>query len=799
MAERNGPGERLTLVLLIDAFRRDYVEHTRFIRGLADTAMTGTFREPFGFVPRAAYFGGLSPEEYGFSNMYCYDPEASPFGIASGMPRVASAAAERLSGIREKVEAFARSRSTPFTASYVSTLRIPLAFTPFFDAVEKRAPWDPAVGYRSLFHLLDERGLRWYQCSWPTTSTLPDSSDRAIVEHTLADLLPEHRFAYVHLQELDGTGHVHGPGSRELLRCLERTDDTVRHLVDSLRPRYRHLDVLLFGDHGMLNVVSTCDLWGDLDRTDLRFGVDYVHFMDSSMARFWFHTEGARGCVREILDRNPLGRILDDADLRRYRMSGCDPRNGELIFLAHPGVLIFPNFYQSDGDPIVGMHGYAPDCPDNEGFFLLASERHAERGSVGAVAAAELFPTLLDLLDLESGGEASALRRRAGTAPGRYTAHPDPDADRAIGQALGEIVLRIEKTCPRPPDAIVLAGSFGRGEGGVVATGAGFAPVNDLDLIVVSSDGTVSGDALRSLGAGLARQLGCDFVDISVSDGRWEALPPTIFNYELKYGARVLKGDTALLDRMPAYAAADIPLFEGVQLLFNRTAGLLTGLAGDDGRERSVEEMRYLARQVAKAYLAVGDWHLLVHGAYDASYRVRGTRFASLATALDVPDGVCERIARAYAFKLSADEREFAAPTGELPGVWRCLETTLVGAIGSMVQGTPRDLTEALALYEEFSALDPRLAGEERQRIARHPHFGTLLRTERTLDSVRASVYGTLPLLLAARVEGSERRFREAGDYLGKAFHWNAAGHSAPGDWENLRRQTMGLWEALTH
>jgi hypothetical protein len=64
---------------------------------------------------------------------------------------------------------------------------------------------------------------------------------------------------------------------------------------------------------------------------------------------------------------------------------------------------------------------------------------------------------------------------------------------------------------------------------------------------------------------------------------------------------------------------------------------------------------------------------------------------------------------------------------------------------------------------------------------------------------VRASVYGTLPLLLAARVEASETRFREASAYLGKAFRWDAAEHFAADDWERLRRQTMGLWEALTH
>ena len=77
---------RLTLLLLVDALRHDYVERTQFLRALAGAGATARLREDFGFVPRAAYFGGLSPEQYGFTNMYCCDPVASPFGIARGPP-----------------------------------------------------------------------------------------------------------------------------------------------------------------------------------------------------------------------------------------------------------------------------------------------------------------------------------------------------------------------------------------------------------------------------------------------------------------------------------------------------------------------------------------------------------------------------------------------------------------------------------------------------------------------------------------------------------------------------------------
>src|SRR5947209_10038165 len=162
---------RLTLLVLVDALRPDYLARAPYLKSLAASSATGVFRECFGFVPRAAYFGGLDAEEYGFTNMYCFDPEASPFSMARALPSsTEGAAVETQIGIRALLEQSARERMAPFAKSYASSAEIPLRFLPFFDVVEKRAPWDKAVGYRSLFALLDEQHLPWYQCHWQETN-----------------------------------------------------------------------------------------------------------------------------------------------------------------------------------------------------------------------------------------------------------------------------------------------------------------------------------------------------------------------------------------------------------------------------------------------------------------------------------------------------------------------------------------------------------------------------------------------------------------------------------------------------
>src|SRR5207247_3456012 len=149
-----------------------------------------------------------------WSSDVCSSDLESPFTMARALPSSRSGPRmEAAAGVRQVLEASARERVPPFAKSYVSSAEIPMRFLPFFDLVEKRAPWDKKIGYQSLFASLDERAMPWYQCSWPETNKLADRSDEGIAHQALNDLRPEHRFAYVHLQELDGIGQAFGPNS----------------------------------------------------------------------------------------------------------------------------------------------------------------------------------------------------------------------------------------------------------------------------------------------------------------------------------------------------------------------------------------------------------------------------------------------------------------------------------------------------------------------------------------------------------------------------------------------------------
>lgn len=800
------PATRLTLMILVDALRPDYVNRMPYLRALADESATGFLRECFGFVPRAAYFGGLTAEQLGFTNMFCFDPQRSPFSMARAMPSSpAGAEAERRLGIRQRIESAARNRVPAFAKDYTSTAEIPLPFAPYFDLVEKRGPWDPHVGYRSLFHALDAQGIPWLECSWPGTNRLPDPSDDGIVLKVLADLKPEHQFCYVHLQELDGSGHALGPNASAMQQRLAATDRRCRQLIESVRTRYQQLNLVLFGDHGMVSVTRTLDLWEVLQGLGLVFGVDYACFLDSSMARFWFYHGRARHAIERALTNLPGGRLLLPRDLEAFGIAGCDPRNAQLIFLADPGVLIFPNFFQARGEPIKGMHGYDPDCPDNLGFFLLHASHQPELrgGQLGKIDPPQLFHLLADLLQLHSTTRRPPLKPSpAPSAVGRFTAHPDPAADLFIHRQLEQVVSAVYEAIDAV-ESIVLTGSFGRGEGGVYQDAQGaYHPVNDYDLLVVSPQNQA--EPLRKLGRDLAGRLGLDYVDLGWSDGQWAALPLSVSHYDLKYGSQVLAGDPDILHRIPAYGSADLPLYEAVKLLLNRSAGLLTGLNAQwlEGQAPLPDQSRYMSNQIAKAWMALGDWHLIRWGGYDASYRLRRDRFACLAPGAGLDSGTVRNIARAYDFKVQPDYLLYADGAGEVRRLYPCLEMALIQAINLMTGRRATQLNQAMDAYVEFMSSDLETRRLENALCLAHPGFQPLLRSSSAVDcSLRHLIYAVVPLVLTAmgHPERGEADCRAALLRLDTALRAPQLNGFNPQSWDKVRAFVVSAWFNVCH
>jgi hypothetical protein len=788
--------KRLTLVLLVDALRHDYAERMPFLTALGARSSVGTLREDFGFLPRAAYFGGRTPSQHGFTNMFSFDPARSPFGVARGLPVSRwGRDVEDAFDIRKWVEAEAKKRVPPFAATYLSTIEIPLDLLPDFNLAEERAPWDPRVGYPSIFAELAAHDWPWFACGWPESNTLPDHSDRGLVDHTLAHVRPPCRFAFLHLQELDGLGHAYGPESVEVQEGLARTDALVCELLAELDRRFDAVDVVLFGDHGMVSVTGTTDVWAALEAAPIQLGQDVVFFLDSSMARFWFKTAAARQHVIDALAPLP-GRVLDAAAMDALDLSGCDPRNGELYFLAHPGILILPNFFQRRGRPVKGMHGYHPDCPDNQAFFLLRRAGDSSASDLGTVRPTAVYDYARASLGLTR--PASRRVARVTESQSRFTLNPDPRAHAMVDRHLAEIVDAARAAVPAL-EAVVLTGSFGRGEGGVMASEDGvLRPVNDYDVLLVAP-GAMTAD-LGAIGKSLASRFELDFVHF----GHWTrvdpALPLTLAHFDIREGHQVLWGPSDALVTLPKYAAIDLPPIESVQLLMNRMAGLLTGLRGPFTAPAPLgpDEHRYLRTQTMKALMALGDAALMAHGAYACSYRRRLERLTWLAPGLRMDADQLGAIQDAYAFKLHPS----AAPPADLVALaGRTSEWLLDAFTAATRRIVPQHVTDApsaaRAYYDLMTSNAGAISADNMWCLDALARGAVAARPQPTA-SIRQSIYTALPLLLAAS-HGDDTAFDEALVRLDDCFTppW-PAGLTAD-NWDAARRRTADAWLTLVH
>lgn len=199
---------------------------------------------------------------------------------------------------------------------------------------------------------------------------------------------------------------------------------------------------------------------------------------------------------------------------------------------------------------------------------------------------------------------------------------------------------------------VLLCGGYGRGEGAYLTRDDNTTPVNDVDLVIVPHEN----QERHTLKNALLRAHETFGVPV---EGQWlpkrylENAPFTMFNYDLKFGSLVLSGDANIVDSMPNYDAGGMPLWEGIALLFNRIAGLISGfprvlesLPDSIGDKRS-----YQANQVCKALVACGDLFVIINRQYHCNYRERGRRFELLDPA-ELSATEKEQISFAYRYKL---------------------------------------------------------------------------------------------------------------------------------------------------
>ncbi len=208
---------------------------------------------------------------------------------------------------------------------------------------------------------------------------------------------------------------------------------------------------------------------------------------------------------------------------------------------------------------------------------------------------------------------------------GKFTVEANPVIDKVIEDHLSLILDSTLKQIE--PVAMLLAGSFGRGEGAVYLEEGAPHFISDYEVCLISPN-----PAARLKVDQITREV-ANKIPLEVSLF-WNT-PTRIYNnrsrnlsfgkpqatigmYELKAGSQIFYGDFDLNNN--AIDPIHIPVSEGIRLIINRMMAVVE--AWFDGRSDADKQTT-----LAKLFLACGDALLLKHGKYHYSYQERAKRF----------------------------------------------------------------------------------------------------------------------------------------------------------------------------
>ena len=273
-------------------------------------------------------------------------------------------------------------------------LRISLRFAHLFE----RHPIDyrkfPPIGLEvpTLADLFAELGLR-------TEVTFLERGPSSTELAQLQELSPE-RDVFVYFDaSIDTRGHHSGPGATSIRPQIESIGSFLSNAWNALGGTELERELILYSDHGMTEVRQSFDVLDALQ--SFRVGADYLVFLDSTMARFWFPDSNLRTRILDALRAAP-GRFLTDEDRVWAGINFEDDRYGQEILVADEGTVfhpsyISPSFFRTSF-PDKGTHGYWPTAASTYGVFAYRGSQLSVDDIPDPVPAIGVFPLVAKIL-----------------------------------------------------------------------------------------------------------------------------------------------------------------------------------------------------------------------------------------------------------------------------------------------------------------------------------------------------------------------------------------------------------------
>ncbi|MBI9054682.1 MAG: alkaline phosphatase family protein [Bacteroidales bacterium] len=340
---------------------------------------------PFSFEPDASYLCGLHPEESNAGLKYWKTKNVNNskifhlLQILPNRPRI----------VRKIINKILKKTPLPSLKKYKNNYAcIPFKMLKYFELSNESELFQKSSGSMPSTIFDSIQGDYCYM-GVPYTSGQLDY----IKTNLTQDKLKQYNTFFIYISDLDNTGHKYGGISAEYDTKLTEIIHYIKSVVTSF-DKEEQVNYIIFGDHGMVNVKKYINLERILKKLPLQIEKDYIYFLDSTMARFWFYNEKAEKLIYHALAELEGGSWINDEDKTQYKIRYNHNKFGDAIWWVNDESIISPNFWQCE-KKIKGMHGYRKNVNENHTCVISNQKLYNSTDTIEMIELNQILETFL--------------------------------------------------------------------------------------------------------------------------------------------------------------------------------------------------------------------------------------------------------------------------------------------------------------------------------------------------------------------------------------------------------------------
>lgn len=396
--------DKAILFILLDAYRWDYLndQDSPTVASLRDQSIYAKkLMSSAGFTQRSTIFTGALPITHGNYTMYIFDPKTSPFKLLFPFRWFLRVMPKR--GLLYRFVRKCINQLPKIFSDWAPPGRIPSDILPLISVTEDLQPvYKPgSLPVDSLFNKFKDAGIQYKYLMAPVSG-----HDEPTMNKALEAMTPDNQVMFVQFSDTDGLVHICGPESDKRRTIVKEADDRVKQLREKFEQVHDNPWIVIVGDHGMSHTHTYLDIWSQVENEAREHGLvngkHYLMFLDSTLARFWFFSNKAKTVLRPRIEEmlQTGGEFIGDKYFKERQVERNDRWYGELIWKADQGYGIFPDFFHSEEDKYIGMHGYDSREDDMKGTAVFYNSQLSGTEELPEAGLEDITPTLCDILEL---------------------------------------------------------------------------------------------------------------------------------------------------------------------------------------------------------------------------------------------------------------------------------------------------------------------------------------------------------------------------------------------------------------